>query len=126
MLIGRFGSFFLGQIDDPVVLQLHFRKLILLNGIEKIRVSGLSILAAADQIKNTAGNQCKDDGNDQRSPSAAAGSFVIPGFVGPAGGILAIGIHQDRLLMILVNFAHHITFSSPVQRMIPDFAVNFL
>ena len=86
----------------------------------------LCILTAPDGVKNTAGDQRKYDCNDQCSPAAVIGAFVIPGFLRAVGGILAIGIHQDRLLVHLLDFAHHIIFFSTAQRMIPIFAVNFL
>ena len=126
-LLGR-GEFCLvpGQIDDPVIVELHLRQIVGQPGFLEIGPGGLVILALADHVVDAADGKDCHHGDDQDQPDFFGILFIGPlGAV--VGGIVAILIHKmARLLMISFYFAHHITFFCLRQRRFHIFAVNFL
>ena len=68
LLCGRLGLFFFGEVNDPVVLDLHFGQIVAVHSGEQIRKSGFGVLSLTDGVVYGADQQHHGHGDNQRDP----------------------------------------------------------
>ena len=99
LLFGRLGSLFLGQVDDAVGVEFHFRQLASLFCLLEIRELHGGILAARNGIVQQRDQQHDHHSDQQRRNNAAF--FLIFSRVGSFGIVIGILFHWGTSLVHL-------------------------